>query len=346
MNTNIAADLDKLSDVELLGSVRDAARNERLATARLIALLMELDARRLYLGEGCSSLFTYCTQVLHLSEHAAYNRIETARAARRFPIILDLVDSAAITLTAVRLLAPHLTEANHRDVLERARHKSKRDVELLVAGLSPRQDVPSTVRKLPAVTPPRASAPVMSRQNPQPEAAAQSGPPVAVAAVRTPEVKPIAPERYKVQFTVSRDTYEQLRRAQDLLRHTVPNGDPGIIFERALALLIADLERKRIGKTLHPRITRTTNGHSRHIPAAARRAVWQRDNGRCAFEGVQGRCTETGFLEYHHVIPFAEGGETSVGNLELRCRAHNQHEAELWFGPTTAVARETRAIYQ
>jgi hypothetical protein len=88
--------------------------------------------------------------VLHLSEHAAYNRIETARAARRFPSILGLVESAAVTLTTVRLLAPHLTEANHRDVLEHARHKSKREVELLVATLHPRPDVPSAVRKLPS----------------------------------------------------------------------------------------------------------------------------------------------------------------------------------------------------
>jgi hypothetical protein len=72
MMKNISADLGKLSDQDLLARVRDAAVNERCATAKLIALLMELDARRLYLGEGCSSLFTYCTQVLHLSEHAAY----------------------------------------------------------------------------------------------------------------------------------------------------------------------------------------------------------------------------------------------------------------------------------
>ena len=81
---------------------------------------MELDTRRLYLGEGFSSLFTYCTQALHLSEHAAYNRIETARAARRFPLLLQLVADGAVTLTTVRLLAPHLTPENHREVLARA----------------------------------------------------------------------------------------------------------------------------------------------------------------------------------------------------------------------------------
>jgi hypothetical protein len=63
--------------------VKTLAADERQATARLIAGLAELDARRLYLGEGCPSLFAYCTQVLHLSEHAAYGRIEAARTARR-----------------------------------------------------------------------------------------------------------------------------------------------------------------------------------------------------------------------------------------------------------------------
>ena len=93
----------------MLDSTIASCRPARLVTADLLALLGELDARRLYLGEGCSSLFTYCTQVLHLSEHAAYHRIEAARAARRFPIILELVADGSVTLTTVALLRPHLT---------------------------------------------------------------------------------------------------------------------------------------------------------------------------------------------------------------------------------------------
>ena len=343
--TNISSDLGELSDREVLVRVRDAVRDERLATARVIALLTELDRRRLYLGEGCSSLFSYCTQVLRLSEHAAYNRIETARAARRFPAILTLVETGAVTLTTVRLLAPHLTDANHRDVLEHARHKSKREVELLVATLDPRPDVPSTVRKLPTfVTPP-------ARQSPAPQTAtldplpARDIVPSVPTAPRPAEMKPLAPERYKIQFTVSRETYEQVRQAQDLLRHVVPSGDVAIIFERALALLIADLERARTGKAAQPRTARQGRKDSRHIPAAVKRRVWQRDSGRCAFNGLHGRCAETGFLEYHHVVPFAAGGETTASNLELRCRSHNQYEADLCFGVSTPTAREEHATY-
>ena len=91
----------------------------------MIALLSQLDARRLYLGEGCSSLFAYCTQVLHLSEHAAYGRIGAARTARKFPIVLDLLTDGSVTLTAVTLLSPHLTPLNHLELLNDARHKSK-----------------------------------------------------------------------------------------------------------------------------------------------------------------------------------------------------------------------------
>jgi hypothetical protein len=97
--TNPNRSLTDLSDVALLIEVKTLVAREREATADLIASLAELDARRLYLGQGYSSLFTYCTQCLHLSEHAAYGRIEAARAARRWPIILELLSDGAITLT-------------------------------------------------------------------------------------------------------------------------------------------------------------------------------------------------------------------------------------------------------
>jgi hypothetical protein len=346
MMTNALIVVGELSDHDLLERVRDAAGRERAATARLVALLVELDARRLYLGEGYSSLFTYCTQALHYSEHAAYNRIETARAARRFPTILGLIESGDVTLTAVRMLAPHLTDVNHRDVLEQARHKSKREIELLLATLNPRPDAPSIVRKQPtpaATTLPPSPPPAQATPDISTSVAAVAP---ARPTLRPTEIKPLAPERYKIQFTVNRETYEQLRRVQDLLRHTVPNGDPAIIFERGLRLLIADLERARMAKVEHPRDARAAKKASRHIPAAVKRAVWQRDNGRCAFKGPHGRCAETGFLEYHHVVPFADGGETSPSNLELRCRAHNQYEADLWFGgPQAPLARETHAPF-
>ena len=337
--------IGQLSDRDLLTSVQRAAVDERTVTAHLIALLSEVDARRLYLGEGCSSLFTYCTQVLHLSEHAAYGRIEVARAARRFPVILERVEAGAVTLTTIGLLARHLTAENHLDVLNAARHKSKRDVGQLVARLDPKPDAWPIVRKYPppktAVAGGRLVSEARTNAHRGPSGSSSPDP-----SSRPVEVKPLAPERYKVQFTIGRDAYERLRRVQDLMRHTIPNGDPGLIFDRALTLLLDELLKTKVAAVERPRAPRTAARASRHIPATVKRCVWQRDGGQCAFRGPRGRCTETGFLEFHHVVPFADGGKTTSDNLELRCRAHNAYEADQWFGPQhLPLLREARVTY-
>ncbi len=321
---------ERLSDRELILEVTRLAALERKAIAELVSALAELDARRLYLGQGCASMFTYCTQVLHLAEHAAFNRIEAARACRRFPIILDLLADGRIHLSAVRLLVPHLTEANHQSLLSEASHKSKREVEQIVARVLPRPDVSATVRKLPSKTVPEHSIPASTRETVPAETDGQ--PFVATAEAQRGKTEPLAPGRFKVQFTVGEGTYFKLRRAQDLLRHRVPSGDVAEIFDRALTLLLAELEKSRFAATQHPRKSTTANKRSRYVAVDVRRAVWARDAGRCRFEGPAGRCTETGRLEFHHVVPYARGGSTTADNLELRCAAHNRYEAEQCFG--------------
>jgi 5-methylcytosine-specific restriction endonuclease McrA len=288
-----------LSDCDLIHEVMRLAGREQQATAHLVAALAEFDARRLYRGEGCSSTFTYCTNVLHLSDSAAYRRIQAARTATRFPVIFDLLASGDLTVTNVELLSPVLTEENHEELLREARHRSKREVEMLVARLNPRPDAPSIIT-------------------------------------------PLAEDRFKVQFTITGETHDKLRRAQDLLRHVVPNGDLGVVFDRALDRLLPALERTKHGKARRPRQAAMTLPWSRYISRAVRRAVWERDGGQCAFVGPQGRCTEKGLLEFHHVRPFALGGRSDVSNIELRCRAHNQYEADVLFGGAS-VAREAPA---
>jgi hypothetical protein len=150
-------------------------------------------------------------------------------------------------------------------------------------------------------------------------------------------VAPLAPERYRVQFTVGAETHEKLRRAQDLLRREIPDGDLGALFDRALTLLLDDVARRKLAAAARPRPETRSRPGSREIPAHVRRAAWSRDGGRCAFVAANGRrCTERVFLEFHHCEPYAIGGEPTVANISLRCRAHNVYEAELAFGPRPA----------
>jgi hypothetical protein len=143
----------RLSDAELLSRVVRLAGEERGATVELVAHSAELDARRLFLGDGFGSLFGYCTGALRLAEYAAYNRIEAARASRRFPAVLDLLADGSLNLSTVRLLAPHLRPENFETIVAMAKGRSKREVEVLVARLAPRPDVVASVRKLPAPAP-------------------------------------------------------------------------------------------------------------------------------------------------------------------------------------------------
>ncbi|MBA3638099.1 MAG: HNH endonuclease [Acidobacteria bacterium] len=346
---NETSDPATLSDSDLLMDVRRLVSREREATAALIAALGEIDARRLYLAEGCSSLFTYCTQVLHLSEHAAYGRIEAARAARKWPVVLALLVDGSLHLTAVSLLSRHLTADNHPELLAAARHKTKRDVEEIVAALRPLPPVASTIRRLPVQAARSRAVDILATGEGDALIAPAVVPRVELSehppARRSPaEIKPLAPERYKVQFTASRDTYDKLREAQDLLRHRIPEGDVGAIVDRALTLLLAELHRAKHGAVNRPRPAPQRAPQGRHIPAAVKRAVWDRDGGRCALIGAAGRCSERGFLEYHHVIPFADRGAAVVDNLELRCRAHNAYEAERWFGLGGEDVMRERAV--
>jgi hypothetical protein len=139
-----------LSDPALVAEVTRLARLEHEATAALVAHLAEFDARRLYLGAGFPSLFAYCTEVLRLSEHGTYNRIEAARVVRKCPVILEMLGDGSLNLATVRLLAPHLTIENHRSLLEAAAGRSKREVAELVVRHFPRRALRTLVRKLPA----------------------------------------------------------------------------------------------------------------------------------------------------------------------------------------------------
>jgi hypothetical protein len=365
MDTILLANARRLSDRELLRQVKQLAQHERAATARLIAHLAELEARRLYLAEGCSSLFGYCTQVLHLSEHAAYGRIEAARAARKFPLILARLADGSVTLTTVGLLAPHLTAENHQDLLDATHGASKREVEELVVRLRPQPPVPDAVRKLPiqtsatdhlvalltAVQGATGARAQTEEQTPSPTPPPIPTRPPAPRRARPAVVAPLAPERYSVRFTATAALHAKLRQAQALLRHQIPNGDLEQIFDRALTVLLRELTKQKHAATERPRPENGSNGPvnpgSRHVPAVVKRAVWARDGGRCAFAGAHGRrCTEEGFLEFHHVVPYARGGRATVDNIELRCRAHNGYEAEHAMGARAAVrVRETRARY-
>lgn len=376
MNENALQTLELISDRDLLARTLELARGSARVTALLVAHLAEIDARRLYLSEGFPSLFAYCVQNLRLSEGAAYRRIQAARAARRFPAIVDSLARGDLHLGALSILASLLTGPNHRIVIERAAGRTRREVEELAAelramceGIVSLEIRPGVLLDLfdapsrpvarnsggpaaPAdtcsehqgepsrVVDPRPDSPVDPESGHLP-AASTPVPPHRMASGEghAPVGRPV---RYKLVFQADAVTRGHLHEARDLLRHVDPGGDMDQVLARALELLVRTLRRRKYadrvrtarsaegragsGEADRNSVPRSPRG-SRFIPATVRRQVWDRDAGCCAFRSTAGhRCRETGMLEFHHRIPYARGGPSTLENIELRCRAHNQYE--------------------
>src|SRR5437773_10907024 len=151
-----AHSLAHLSDGELLRDLAALLAHDRTTTAALLAHLAEVDARRLYLPAAYPSMFAYCVHELRLSEDAAYKRIQAARIARQFPIIFDAVADGRLHLSGVVMLAPYLTAETAAPLLQAAAHKTKSEIELLVAERFPRSEMLALVEAIPG-SPPTAS---------------------------------------------------------------------------------------------------------------------------------------------------------------------------------------------
>jgi hypothetical protein len=277
MNNDILATLNSLSDADLLARAKALAIRERETTAQLVAHLAVLDTRDAFLREGYPSLFVYCRGALGLSDGEAYNRIEVARAVRRFPLILEMLAAGEIYLWSVRLLAPHLTPDNHAEVLASAcGKKGKLTIQEIVARLAPRPDVPTSIRRIPAPPPePTPLSPARpGTDEPMPISAAAFHPPMAAARpipVTRAAVTSLSPDRYKFQLTISGDMLDKLRLAKDMISHAIPSGDDAAVLDRALTALLVDLAKKRFADR-RPRKSRGCADES-DIPAAVKRVV-------------------------------------------------------------------------
>jgi hypothetical protein len=388
--------LEGLSSDQLLAQLLDLVHRGRKLEADLIAHLAEVDARRLYLREGCSSMFAYCVGILHFAEAVAYKRIAAMRAARRHPELLTALRHGDLHLTAVSLLAPQLTAENLTELLAAARNRTADEIRRMLADRQPKPDVASAARRLSGSPVHSASSarclsstPCVSDslsalsidcassfscvsssralesvdritskggvpESPPENASVAPSSPIAKPTMPSDAVspackscgvhprppEPLGNERYLIRFTADRELYAQIRELKSLMRHQIPNGDVGKIFSKAVAVLLKQVRARKFGECSAPRPERTTwttrigrASPSRHIPTAIRRAVSKRDGERCTFVSATGRrCDSRDFLEFHHCEPWAKRQSHAIDGITLRCRAHNQYEAERDFG--------------
>lgn len=348
MQKDIIEHCRTLSDEELSGELNFHAEREKRNLASLLAHLGEFDRRRLPQKSGHESTFMYCVRVLRYDEGGAYRRVHAARVIRKYPKVLDAVADGSLTLTSLILLSPILNEDNHAALFQEARGKSKREVELLVAAHDPRPPVPDSMRRLPA--PPawysRPPLPPASTEADSPSdptsAPAQSLELHAAPPREWQAIMPLSIDRVRIGFDAAIALMRLIDRARQVLRHKYPEGRLEDIVTDALQILLdrKDPQRKLALKTpslvrdsaadaREPRFLREMRA-GRYIPAWVKRAVWQRDDGRCAWRFEEGTlCGSRDGIEYDHIQPVAKGGRSdSPRNVRLLCRLHNREAAE------------------
>jgi len=354
-----------LTSPALARRLADLCGEERNVLVDFLLHLDVFDRRRAWAEAGYGSLWTYCLEVLHLREGAAWRRIEAMKLLRRFPSAEPALREGRLCLTTFNLLGPVLGDENVSELVTRAAFLSKADTERLVVAIRPRvapkdgvRRVSSGVGSTPAPCPVAGALALAPASDAAPVTAAPASAPLAVPApvpVARPELRPVAQDTYSLRVTIDAACKAELDQLASLLSHKT-GGDLAAVLREAIRCGILrhgkrrgavepERRRRRAGtdRKAPDRAAAGEVGSSspssprqvdpRAIPMEVKREVMKRDGGRCAWTSPDGkRCGSTWRLEFGHIVPVAAGGQPTADNIRVECGVHNGFEADRYFG--------------
>jgi hypothetical protein len=299
----------------------DLLRHEQRAMADFLVALAEFDRQRLWVQLGHASVFYYLHRDLGLSKGAAHYRKVAAQLIQRFPEVVEPLRAGKLCITSVVELARVMTPENSAEVLPRFFHRSKQEAKAVAVEIRPADVVPR--REVSTELPP--AAPFHPGETP-PNAPAAPAP-----TEHRDSTEPLTPELRRLHMTVSKRFLEKLEAARKGQGHAQPGATAEQVLETALDLLLAQ-QAKRRAQVKKPQ-PNPRSARPGHVPAAVKRAVWARDEGKCHWPlDSGGICGSTLRLEIDHVVPRARGGPSTVENCRLTCRTHNILAARQVYG--------------
>ncbi len=360
--------LKGISDRELLGRIRKLSDTERKTVLLILAHLIEIDRRSLYLPRGYSSLFEFCVKHLGYSESTAGRRISIARCIRDYPRIYRLLAEGKTNFSNVAKISRIITPGNSDKLLAGIEGRSAREVDLIVSRHRPKSSIRDHVRPVYVMT--ELQVPVDATNTGTSGKAGSGGKSTPnVGSGKSPnsgkpttESRMVLEQRFKVEFGVDPEFLEKLERVRSLLstkHHAklefgklfevlmdeyIERHSPESRIRRKTARAKRNAERKN-GKSSQktwqkdqrssqkPSVPPQKREDSRYIPKSVRDEVYARDKGRCTYVAPGGkRCGSKWNLQIDHITPFARSGDNSPGNLRLLCAKHNRLEAERVYG--------------
>jgi len=289
----------EMTNEEIKTGIRKLVASEHENLVSFLRYLIEVENRELFLEEGASSIQDFCERLLGLCHGTALKRIWVARAASRFPLILDFLAESKLQLTAVSLLVRHLTEENHRDLLTTAVGKTEPELKWWLSELFP--------EKLP----------------PDWKLDGQE------------KIIPLDGKTAKFVLVVDEEFVKQLKRAKEIHKHEFPDGNSLAILKKALNHDLHDHDpRQKAKRARKPQCRDKKETPSRRIPRGIEYAARERAGHQCAYVSPNGvRCTERAGVELDHRVSWAVGGSSKdLRNIQLLCFAHNRWKGRLEFG--------------
>ena len=301
--------------------------------ADFLVALAEFDRQRLWVQLGHASLFDFLHRELGLSRGSAHYRKVAAQLIQRFPEVVGPLREGKLCITVVLELARVITPENSTEVLPRFFHRSRQEAKAVAVEIRPAEVVPrkEMVTALPLVssTQPGRVQPVELAAAPLVQGASSPTPAMRPAAPM--QAEPLTPDLRRLHMTVSKQFLHKLEAARAGQGHAQPGASAEKVIEAALDLLLEQQARRR-GVAKKPQQT-PRPARPGHVPAAVKRAVWSRDDGKCQWPiDSGGICGSTLRLEIDHVVPRARGGPSTIDNCRLACRTHNQLAARQVYG--------------
>jgi hypothetical protein len=333
---------------DLADRLASLLRREQGAMADFLIALADFDRSRAWLALGYTSLFYFLHRALKLSAGAAYHRKTAAELLQRCPEVIEPLRDGRLCLSSVVELSRVMTVENAAEVLPRFFHASKQEARAVAAELAPRDVLPARV-VVTAVPPTRAAVSAPPSSSPALELGRPFHPgeilPVPVASAprsaappAPSTVEPLTADLRRLHVTVSKRFTEKLEAAREALSHSHPGADVETILEAGLDLLL-ERAAKRKGLVKRPRpaavpaADAVESANPRHVPAAVRREVFLRDEGKCQWPLADGGiCGSTHRVELDHIVPVGRGGRSTASQMRTLCKFHNDLAAREVYG--------------
>lgn len=358
------------SDADALGArITELCSYIYAAEYRLLTLIREFDEKNYWAGPGLCSCAHWLNFKCGIGMNAAREKVRVAHALADLPRISKAFERGALSYSKVRAMTRVADETNEDYLMMIAKHGTAHHVEKLVskyrtakrlqeAGLAEEQ---YQGRELTHYHDHDGCLVIKARMPAEQGALVVKALELAMdqsfkersddVTAEIPEQEPIAARRADALAEVA-ETYlnnsessgSTADRYQVVVHVTAERSDledgPGVTAETSRRIAcdssVVCIKEDKNGEPL------SIGRRSRSIPPPMRRALKNRDQG-CQFPG----CTNTRFVDGHHIEHWADGGETSLDNLVLLCRHHHHLVHEGGFtcekdGSSSIVFRDGR----